>query len=584
MKRALCLAILLPLIALAGGKADLLKVRTVWNDGQYAGNTAPVYAAQRVLPRVSTGGTDFQGRIDTVGGTTYDWQVNGPCDQYIYCDPTFGVHVTWMFSAQTSGHTDRTMYYNFYDFVGQQWNFIDPTNFMNSGVNVFTIRSGFGMLDVNPITGVAYVCSHVAPSSINPTVARDRAPGGGLFEECPGIPNVTGGWPSMNLTLSEKVHVVLSDDSLEYSSVDPWCTWSAPVALAGGTFPTYIARGSKTSGRVVVTWELDNPSGLGEGWYRQSADNGITWDPAVQIPIPPAFAPGSETTASFCIAGIYPLLDNDDNLHVVASVMPMIGGTGYVMPTEIWHWYQPNGLWSKIARHECDTTHLMGWVGYNSLFAGRPTLCQCGADGFVCVWETFDSVNVEPRTGLLRADIYAARSVDDGATWGPYERLTTPDSTSKRFPSIATRALNDTFFVRYEDDLCAGFGIAPYAQGPITSNPIIVQRLKFIWGPSVTDGGTRNPAAMALALSPNPVRKNSRISYDLPKSGNVRLSVCDATGRTVRMLVNETKGPGRYSTGWDGRNGSGMLLPAGIYFSRLEAGTERLTRKLVIAR
>jgi hypothetical protein len=144
--------------------------------------------------------------------------------------------------------------------------------------------------------------------------------------------------------------------------------------------------------------------------------------------------------------------------------------------------------------------------------------------------------------------------------------------------------LNDTFFVRYEDDLCAGFGIAPYAQGPITSNPIIVQRLKFIWGPSVTDGGTRNPAAMALALSPNPVRKNSRISYDLPKSGNVRLSVCDATGRTVRMLVNETKGPGRYSTGWDGRNGSGMLLPAGIYFSRLEAGTERLTRKLVIAR
>ena len=47
MRKMLCLALLLPLIALAGGKADL-RAQNVVNDGQYVGNTAPVYAAPRV--------------------------------------------------------------------------------------------------------------------------------------------------------------------------------------------------------------------------------------------------------------------------------------------------------------------------------------------------------------------------------------------------------------------------------------------------------------------------------------------------------------------------------------------------------
>jgi len=89
MRRLLCSAFLLPLIALAGGKADLMKVRTVLNDGEYVGNTAPVFATPRETPREHPGGLDFLGRIDTVGGTTYDWQANGPSDQYIYVAPRY---------------------------------------------------------------------------------------------------------------------------------------------------------------------------------------------------------------------------------------------------------------------------------------------------------------------------------------------------------------------------------------------------------------------------------------------------------------------------------------------------------------
>ena len=591
MKRALCLAVLLPLIALAESKADLLKVRTVLNDGQCVGNTAPVLAAPRVLPKGATVGTDFVGRIDTVGGTTYDWQVSGPCDQYIYCDADYGVHVTWMYSAETTGFTDRNMRYNFYDFTAGAWNFVDPANFMNSGVNAFTIRSGYGMLDVNPISGCAYVCCNQAPSNINPTVARDAAPGAGIFTECAGTPSADGYlWPSMCLTQSEQVHAALCDGATTQgifeSDVNPWCTWSTPVAFQDTApvpgFPTYVAKGSRTSANAVISWVHLNAADPSEGYYRMTTDDGVTWDPAVQIPFPPAFTPGSETTASFYIAGLYPMLDDNDNLHVVAAVMPMISGAAYIMPAEIWHWYQPTNTWSKIARQECDTLNLGGSVGYNALYADRPTLCQGGPNEFECVWEGFDSLNFESTTGLLRSEIFYARSVDNGATWGPYHQLTERDSTSKRFPSVASRVWHDTCFVRYEDDLCAGFGVE--GQGPITNNPIIVQRFWLGEIHSIAEGKPAIRGTLTCAVSPSPFRGGTTISYDLPKSGNVRLSVCDVLGRTVRVLVNQTKSPGRYSAGWDGSGENGMLLPAGIYFSRLEAGAERLTRKLVIAR
>jgi hypothetical protein len=587
----LCLAILLPLIALAGGKADLMKVQTVVNDGEYVGSVAPVYAAPRETPQQPAGGLDVVGKIDTVGGTTWDWQINGNSDQFIVVDPTYGVHVTWIYSAEMSGHADRNMRYNFYDYAAGAWNFIDPANFMNSGINVFTDRSGYGMLDVDPVTGVAYVVAH--QGGIFPNLARDAAPGAGIFDPCVGTPNCDQYcWPSMNLTMNEQPHVALMDygtkTMLFYSTVNPWCTWSVPISIPNGAvpdpqFPTYITKASKTSQKVVVSWVYNNtdvtqPS---EGYYRQSVDDGATWADPVQIPIPATFTPGSESTASFHIAGIYPFLDHSDNLHVVANIMPFIAGQGYIIPTEIWHWYQPTGSWSKVVRSECDTTHLMGSVGYNASYASRPTLCQGVGNELVCVWEEFDSMNVEPATGIMRSEIRCARSMDNGATWGPAVTLTTPGTDSKRFPSAAPEMYHDTVYVRYEQDQVSGYGIAPYSQGPITNNPIIVQRFWHSWH-SISEGGVNIPKALACVACPNPFMDATTISYELPGFGGVRLSVNDAAGRTVRVLADGVAGPGRYSVRWDARGEHGAALHSGVYFCNLETGGRRLTQKVVL--
>jgi len=592
MRKMLCLAILLPLIALAGGKADLMKVQTVWNDGQYVGNSAPVYAAPRETPTHPAGSFDAPGKIDTVGGTTYDWQINGASDQFLVVDPTYGVHVTWMYSAEMSGHTDRNMRYNFFDFAGGAWNFIDPANFMNSGVNAFIDRSGFGMLDVNPVSGVAYIVAH--QGNIFPNLARDAAPGAGIFDACPGTPNADQYlWPSMNLTANEQAHVALIDNATRfnafYSKVDPWCTWSVPISVPDGMvpeprFPTFIVKGSKsTSGKVVVTWDYYNVDVTlpDEGYYRVSDDNGATWADPVQVPLPPAFTPGSETLATFHIGGIYPFLDHADNLHIVANIGNIIAGQGYILPCEIWHWYQPNGTWSKIFRATTDT--LGAAVGYNSLYAGRPTLCEGDPEELVCVWEEFDSLNVEPTTSFLRAEIRGARSLDNGVTWGNAVTITDPGTSSKRIPSVAPKMLNDTVWVRYEDDQCAGYGIAPYLQGPITNNPIIVQRMhKMVFPTGIAEGPRTTPSRLVSDAYPNPFRSGTVISYDLPKAGNVSLTVYDAAGRPVKTLVNGRANPGSFFASWDGRADDGTSVASGIYFYTLATENSKLTRKLTL--
>ncbi|MCK4414823.1 MAG: FG-GAP repeat protein [Candidatus Eisenbacteria sp.] len=83
---------------------------------------------------------------------------------------------------------------------------------------------------------------------------------------------------------------------------------------------------------------------------------------------------------------------------------------------------------------------------------------------------------------------------------------------------------------------------------------------------------------------PNPSASDVRLRYDLPQSAWVTVRVFDITGRSVRLLENGARDPGRYSLVWDGRDAGGRRMAPGIYFSRIEAGARQETRRLIRAR
>jgi hypothetical protein len=84
--------------------------------------------------------------------------------------------------------------------------------------------------------------------------------------------------------------------------------------------------------------------------------------------------------------------------------------------------------------------------------------------------------------------------------------------------------------------------------------------------------------------APNPFAGGTTIRYTLPAEGRVQLRIFDVTGRLIRTLVNGPAKAGQNRVVWDGRDHEGHKLSSGVYFYRLESGTETATRKVLLLR
>ena len=63
----------------------------------------------------------------------------------------------------------------------------------------------------------------------------------------------------------------------------------------------------------------------------------------------------------------------------------------------------------------------------------------------------------------------------------------------------------------------------------------------------------------------------------MPASGAVKLTVHDILGRTVDTLVDDCMSPGTYSVNWNAAD-----MASGTYFYTLEAGSARMTLKMLL--
>ncbi len=90
------------------------------------------------------------------------------------------------------------------------------------------------------------------------------------------------------------------------------------------------------------------------------------------------------------------------------------------------------------------------------------------------------------------------------------------------------------------------------------------------------------PAKFELEQNyPNPFMTSTAIPYKLKTQEDIKVTIYDILGRVIRSMRSGTQSPGTHSVLWDGNNGSGHRVAAGVYFYSLQAGNEMQTRKMV---
>ncbi|MDD5360735.1 MAG: T9SS type A sorting domain-containing protein [Ignavibacteria bacterium] len=94
---------------------------------------------------------------------------------------------------------------------------------------------------------------------------------------------------------------------------------------------------------------------------------------------------------------------------------------------------------------------------------------------------------------------------------------------------------------------------------------------------AIPEFGT-TPVEYSLSQNyPNPFNPITQINYQLPTSGIVRLTVYNAMGQEVDMLVNEMQNAGNHIINWNASS-----FPSGVYVYKLESGTYVSNKKMIL--
>ena len=117
------------------------------------------------------------------------------------------------------------------------------------------------------------------------------------------------------------------------------------------------------------------------------------------------------------------------------------------------------------------------------------------------------------------------------------------------------------------------------------SNDLLVYINQGLADHAGNDFSSGLPVIFKLAQnSPNPFNPDTRIEFNLPRSGWVDLEVFNVLGQKVATLVDMFRPSGEYQVVWDGTGLNGSPLATGIYLYRLRCGTFTESKKMILLR
>ena len=161
---------------------------------------------------------------------------------------------------------------------------------------------------------------------------------------------------------------------------------------------------------------------------------------------------------------------------------------------------------------------------------------------------------------LSLTQLFAAKTLDRGITWEEPEFI----------PSFADYSLVGSKIVDGNNVYLTG--------GNIVSQGLILRTENAAL--SVESGLSETHAFSLQQNYPNPFNPSTKVSFVISSASGgsfVSLKVYDLLGREVSTLVNEYKPAGSYNVSWNAAD-----FPSGVYYYRLQAGSEIQVRKMVL--
>ena len=135
------------------------------------------------------------------------------------------------------------------------------------------------------------------------------------------------------------------------------------------------------------------------------------------------------------------------------------------------------------------------------------------------------------------------------------------------------------------DNVAVGAGLPTFIIVGVTDDDSSAVHVDEVWynetptGMSISDDA---PIASSYQLGqnyPNPFNPTTHIRFNIPETGNTKLTVFNIMGEAVANLVDGVVPAGGHTVSWNAAN-----MPTGVYFYRMESGNFSQTRKLLLVK
>ncbi|MBK9331600.1 MAG: T9SS type A sorting domain-containing protein [Ignavibacteria bacterium] len=146
------------------------------------------------------------------------------------------------------------------------------------------------------------------------------------------------------------------------------------------------------------------------------------------------------------------------------------------------------------------------------------------------------------------------------------------------FPTSSFIVFESLLTLLNEDIVIAGsadFNISEYDQ---VGYVVRTDSNLFIKNVGINSNSIILPEKLKLYQNyPNPFNPVTKITFNIPVSGNISIRVYDITGKVIKTLVNEFRNAGTYYTEFNGTD-----LSSGVYYYKMETGNFSEIKKMIL--